>query len=164
MASQSRKVRGRETEKILADYYKANGWEFAERTGAGRPGVDVTGMPGLAPEVKARRGFEPQAWLKQAESREGVPFVVFRPNGFGEASVARWGVLMSVEEHTKLLRAAGFGSPEQQSPEPHHDTQGQSAEEHDGKDDRNHRLDPAPEGHGLAKGSKKLGHETQGKS
>jgi hypothetical protein len=111
MANQSRKVRGRSTEKILAEYYQSRGWPFAERTGAGRAGVDITGMPGLAPEVKARRGFEPVAWLKQAETRPGVPFVVFRPNGFGEASVSRWGVLMTVEEHTKLLRDAGYGDP-----------------------------------------------------
>lgn len=107
--SQSRKVRGRATEAILAAYYQKRGWPFAERTGAGRPGVDITGMPGLAPEVKARRGFEPVAWLKQAASRPGVPFVVFRPNGMGEATVGSWGVLMRVEDHTELLRLAGYG-------------------------------------------------------
>lgn len=109
--SQSRKVRGRKTEAILADYYNAHGWPYAEQTGAGRPGVDITGMPGLAVEVKARRGFEPVAWLKQAATRPGLPFVVFRPNGMGEASVGSWGMLLTVEHGTELLRAAGYGDP-----------------------------------------------------
>lgn len=111
MASQSRKARGRRTEKVLALYYN-RWWPFAEATGAGRSGVDVTGMPGLAIEVKARRAFEPVAWLKQAETRSGVPFVVFRPNGMGEQSVGKWGVLMTVEHHTQLLIDAGYGSTE----------------------------------------------------
>lgn len=148
MASQSRKVRGRSTEKILAEYYQVNGWPFAERTGAGRAGVDVTGMPGLACEVKARRGFEPVAWLKQAETRPGVPFVVFRPNGFGEASVSRWGVLMTVEEHTKLLRAAGYGSPAEEDALDEKQ-QGQApADSNDGDDNEQpDEVDPLAEGH-----------------
>lgn len=109
--SQSRKVRGRKTEAILADYYNEHGWPFAEQTGAGRPGVDITGMPGLAVEVKARRGFEPVAWLKQAATRPGLPFVCFRPNGMGEKAVGSWGVLMTVADHTELLRDAGYGDP-----------------------------------------------------
>lgn len=109
--TQARKHRGMRSQKVLADYYVSHGWPYAESTGAGRAGVDITGMPGLAPEVKARRNFEPVAWLKQADREAGVPFVVFRPNGMGEANVGKWGVLMSVDEHTKLLRAAGYGDP-----------------------------------------------------
>ena len=118
MASQSRKARGRRTEKVLAAYYAENGFPYAEPTGAGRSGIDITGMPGLAPEVKARSGFQPLAWLRQAASRAGLPFAVFRCNGQGEKSVEEWGVLMSVGEHTKLLRLAGFGDP---LPEQHAD-------------------------------------------
>lgn len=109
--TQARKHRGMRSQKVLADYYVGHGWPYAESTGAGRAGVDITGMPGLAPEVKARRNFEPVAWLKQADREAGVPFVVFRPNGMGEANVGKWGVLMSVDEHTRLLRAAGYGDP-----------------------------------------------------
>lgn len=111
MSNTSRKVRGRFSEKVLADYYGENGWPFAQQTGAGRPGVDITGMPGLAPEVKARNKFDPMAWLRQAATREGVPFVVFRPNGMGEKNIGKWVVIMSVDEHTKLLRLAGYGDP-----------------------------------------------------
>lgn len=102
--------RGRETERIVAEYYQAHGWPFAERTGAGRPGVDITGMPGISVEVKARRGLDATGWLRQANSRDGVAYVVFRPDGYGPARIEEWGVLMSLSGHTELLRAAGYGS------------------------------------------------------
>lgn len=112
MASQSRKFRGYETQKLLAGWFKTRGWPFAEPVGAGRPGADVTGMPGVAIEAKARAKFEPLAWLKQAasERRHGVPAVVFRCNGQGEAALPDWGVLMTLADFTALLREAGYGS------------------------------------------------------
>lgn len=100
---------------VVALWYRANGWGNAESAGSGRPGIDVLGMPALAPEVKARRAFSPLAWLKQAAKAAGtsLPFVVIRFDGQGEESVARWGVLMTLEDHTRLLRQAGYGDPEE---------------------------------------------------
>ena len=114
--SQSRKHRGYRSQKVAAEWFQQHGWPFAESTGAGRAGVDVTGMPGLAVEVKARREFSPVAWLRQAagERRLGLPLVVFRPDGFGEASVHKWGVLLSLADATELLLAAGYGSAQDQ--------------------------------------------------
>lgn len=109
--SRSRVHRGMRSQKVVARWYEENGWPFAESTGSGRSGVDVTGMPGLAVEVKARSKLEPQAWLRQADREEGLPFVVFRLNGVGEANVHHWGVMMTVEHHTRLLREAGYGDP-----------------------------------------------------
>lgn len=109
--SQSRKQRGRESEAHVAEWFRTHGWPYAERTGAGRPGVDITGMPGLAPEVKARTGFDPTGWLAQACARPGLPFVVVRPNGYGPARIADWPVLMRLSDATVLLRAAGYGDP-----------------------------------------------------
>lgn len=119
--SQSRKHRGYRSQKVVAEWFATNGWPFAESTGAGRSGADVTGTPGLHIEVKARAGFQPLAWLRQAEegawSEGGVlayplPFVVFRCNGQGETSIGDWGVLMRLEDHTRLLREAGYGDGE----------------------------------------------------
>lgn len=152
------------TQKVLADHYAANGWPWAESTGAGRSGVDITGMPGLAVEVKARTGFEPIAWLRQADREQGLPFVVFRPNGMGETRVGDWGVLMTVEHHTQLLRDAGYGSPEQKSPDAEGDSQRQGDEEDQEADQRSDRLDEAEDGQRLTKGSKQVGHGIQGKS
>lgn len=112
--TQSRKYRGNRTNLVVARWFKDRGWPHAEPVGAGRAGVDVLGMAGLAVEVKARTGFSPLAWLRQAraEARHGLPLVVFRCNGQGEANVGEWGALLTLEDLTQLLRDAGFGSDE----------------------------------------------------
>lgn len=112
MASQSRKHRGYRSQKVVARWFEEHGWPWAESTGAGRAGVDVTGIPGLACEVKARAKLEPQAWLRQADREEGLPFVVFRLNGVGEADVGKWGVMMRLDRFTDLLHEAGYGDSE----------------------------------------------------
>ena len=68
-------------------------------------------MPGLAPEVKATKDVRPQQWLRQATHHQGAPFVVYRPDGLGPASLASWPVIVSLNEFTALLRAAGYGDP-----------------------------------------------------
>ena len=92
--TQSRKHRGYKTQKIVADHLAARGWPFAESAGAGRSGSDITGVPGLAIEVKARADFSPMAWVRQASLNDGLPMVTFRPNGMGEASVGTWPVIL----------------------------------------------------------------------
>jgi len=44
--TQHRKHRGYASQRIVADYFAANGWPYAEPVGAGRTGSDVTGMLG----------------------------------------------------------------------------------------------------------------------
>lgn len=109
----SRKRRGSQTQTTVAQWFATNGWPFAESTGAGRTGSDVTGIPGLACEVKARRDLNLTAWLRQAASGRGLPFVVHRPDGFGPATVASWPVTMRLEDFTRLLHAAGYGDPKE---------------------------------------------------
>ena len=108
--TQSRKHRGYRTQKVVADWFRDSGFPYAETAGAGRPGSDIIGVPGLKIEVKARRAFSPLAWLKQAKDAPGggLPFVVFRCDGQGEASVGEWGVLLTLDEMTKLLMLAGY--------------------------------------------------------
>ena len=115
MSNQSRKHRGYRTQKVVAEYLEENGWPFAESTGGGRSGVDVTGTPGIAIEVKARTGFSPLAWVKQAEqeTRGGVPIVVFRCNGQGE-DAAKYPAMLRFSDLVNLLREAGYGSDESQ--------------------------------------------------
>jgi hypothetical protein len=105
----TRKGRGQESERIAARWFTLHGWPYAMAAGAGRPGADVTGMPGLAPEVKAKARVEMGAWLRQASDREGVPFVIYRPPGFGPAAVDCWQVTMRLDEFTWLLHRAGYG-------------------------------------------------------
>lgn len=99
------------TQLVAAEWFRSRGWPFATSTGAGRSGVDIENMPGLSPEVKARRDFNPTGFLKQASTNrgDGLPFVVLRPDGYGEANVAKWAVLLTLDDFTGLLRKAGYG-------------------------------------------------------
>ena len=110
MSVQSRKHRGMRTQKLVAEYLATHGWPFAESTGAARQGSDITGTPDIAIEVKARTGFDPLAWVRQAEkSADGrVPFVVFRCNGQGE-QVGDYPALIRTSDLVALLRQAGYG-------------------------------------------------------
>lgn len=115
----ARKRRGSETQTTVARWFTAHGWPYAESAGAGRTGSDITGIPGLACEVKARRAFSPLAWLRQAgEGGKGLPFVVFRPDGMGPATIGDWPVLLTLRQFTTLLQIAGYGDGE---PEPAND-------------------------------------------
>lgn len=110
--SQSRKHRGYRSQAVVAEWFAARGWPYAESTGAGRSGVDVTGMPGLAIEVKARRNLNIVGFLRQAvANRKGLPFCVVRPDGMGEKSVGAWAVLVRLDDFTTLLHDAGYGTP-----------------------------------------------------
>lgn len=105
----SRKRRGADTQRLVAAYFAANGWPYATDAGAGRDGVDILGVAGLSIEVKARNEMNPGRWIREAESRPGLPLVVFRPNGVGPASVGSWPVLMRLSDVVEMLRAAGYG-------------------------------------------------------
>ena len=109
MTAASRKQRGSQTQTTVARWFAAHGWPYAESAGSGRPGSDITGIPGLACEVKARRGFSPLAWIRQATNGHGLPFVVHRPDGMGPATVAEWPVTLRLSDFTTLLQTAGYG-------------------------------------------------------
>jgi hypothetical protein len=108
----TRKRRGAASQSIVASYLVANGFPYATDAGAGRNGVDILGTAGLSWEVKARRGFSPLAWIRQAAGSPGLPLVVLRPDGMGPASIADWPVTLRLSDVVSLLRAAGYGDPE----------------------------------------------------
>jgi len=111
--SRYRKQRGHETETAVATYLRGHGWPHAEPVGAGRQGADITGTPGLAIEVKARRDLKLTAWLKQAGKGLGAwPMVVHRPDGYGPEKVADWPVTMRLADVVAMLRQAGYGDEE----------------------------------------------------
>lgn len=114
----ARRHRGAQTQAAVALWFRGRGWPYAESTGSGRTGSDITGLPGLACEVKARRDFNPLAWLRQAAHGPGVPFVVHRPDGMGPATVAEWPVTLRLADFTELLAAAGYGTPAVTAPDP----------------------------------------------
>ena len=111
--SQHRKHRGYESQRIVAEYLRANGWPFAEPVGAGRQGSDITGTPALDWEVKARRKLELTQTLTQQtqRAREGVVSIaVIRPDGYGPARISEWPAVMPLSVAVQLLREAGYGS------------------------------------------------------
>ena len=106
----ARQRRGSETQTAVAAYLRENGWPYAEPVGAGRNGADITGTPGLAIEVKARRSLDLPGWLRQATPGDGrLPLVVSRPDGYGPALIGAWPVTMRMVDAVVLLRRAGFG-------------------------------------------------------
>ena len=117
MSTQSRKHRGYRTQAVVAQYLRSNGWPFAESTGASRQGADVTGTVDLAIEVKARRAFNPLAWIRQAvAAADGrLPIVVLRCDGQGETTIDDWPAIMGLADLTTLLHAAGYGDPERET-------------------------------------------------
>jgi len=102
-----RKHRGYKTQAVVAEWLK-QWYPYAESTGAGRQGEDITGVP-FSIEVKARSDFSPLAWIKQAETNRGnkLAFVVSRCNGQGEdasqyLAFMRLGDLMTIlQQHTQ---------------------------------------------------------------
>ena len=107
----SRKARGMRTQKVVAEAFKDAGWPHAETAGAGRPGTDVLGIVGEDVEVKAPRGFNVVAAMKQARERakEGTfCLAVIRPDGMGETTVKDWPAIMRLEDAQRLMRAAGY--------------------------------------------------------
>jgi hypothetical protein len=107
----TRKRRGAETQRVVADAFKQAGWLYAEPVGAGAPGRDLTGVPGVACEIKSRRSYDPIAWLKQAVRNAGgdLPAVIHRPDGYGPATVDEWPVTLRLADFLRLLRDAGYG-------------------------------------------------------
>ena len=108
MSSQSRKARGMRTQLVVAQYFQAHGWPHAESAGSGRPGRDVLGVAGLSVEVKARRDLRIPQWLRQAAGYEGLPVLIHRPDGMGEASVDDWPFTVRFADGIKLLLEAGY--------------------------------------------------------
>lgn len=114
--SQARKHRGMATQRIAAEWFQRNGFPYAGPVGAGRMGSDVTGMPGIDIEVKARRGFDPLAAMRQQEDRAArgdLAFALLRMDGQGPAVIGAWPVVIRLDAFTDLLRAAGYGDPQE---------------------------------------------------
>jgi hypothetical protein len=101
-----------ESQHLVAAYLREHGWPYAEPVGNGRGGPDVTGTPGLAVEVKSAKLLDLPGWLRQCEGQAAgaVPVLVYRPQGFGEAGLRAWPMIMPLWRGAKLLRQAGYGS------------------------------------------------------
>lgn len=111
--ARSRKVRGAETQRIGARYWQLGGFPHSEPIGAGAPGCDLTGTPGVGVEFKARADLDLTGWLRQTIRNAGllVPVLVVRPNGYGPEQVGSWPFVTTHAWGLRLLREAGYGDP-----------------------------------------------------
>jgi hypothetical protein len=119
MPNNSRKVRGRRTEHVVAAYFQQY-WEAARAVNSGASGSDVLGTP-FDIEVKARAKFDPLSFIKQMKNRTDgrLAFAVMRCNGQGETAedyvfIARLGDIMPLLEDKvpsdEIARCKGCGS------------------------------------------------------
>jgi hypothetical protein len=97
--SQARKHRGYRSQRVVAERFADNGFPHAEPVGAGRAGSDIVNLVGLMKQLDAR-------------AKDGVLGIgVVRPDGMGETSVGMWPAVMCLDDAIALLRAAGYGTP-----------------------------------------------------
>ena len=107
-----RKDRGMRTQLVVANYLRGMGWLAATSAASGRPGADILNVP-FDCEVKARKDFNPKAWLDQVRKRNAgqqfkpMSFVVMRFNGQGE-DAGQYGALLDFETLTGLLLKCGY--------------------------------------------------------
>lgn len=108
----NRVSRGRKSQELLAEWYRLRGWLNAKSRPASLPGVDVYDMLGLAPEVKATAGQDFTGALRQAKANasEDLAYVIYRPKGYGPEKIGQWIVAMTLDDHTQLLKDAGYGA------------------------------------------------------
>jgi hypothetical protein len=104
--------RGADTQRLVASYWRSNGWPYATPVEAFGRGADLIGTPGISVEIKARRDFAPLAWLQQAAHHNGgTPVVIWRPDNAGPNSLPLWPVMMRHLDLLELLAKAGYGGP-----------------------------------------------------
>ena len=109
--SQSRKHRGYATQRIVAEYLQAQGWEHALPVGAGREGSDVTGIPNVDIEIKARTKLDLSGLMRQLSERKhtnGLGVGVLRLNVQGEKSVEQFVAVLTLADLAYLLKASGY--------------------------------------------------------
>lgn len=77
---------------------------------------DISGMVGLAIEIKNHKTYKFPEWIKETEierinAKADYGILVVKPNGVGLGSVEDWWAVMPVGAMINLLRDAGYGTP-----------------------------------------------------
>lgn len=108
----TRKARARRTEQLVTVELRTL-FPFAHQVSSAASGRDVLETPGIAVEIKARRGLDLPGWLRHARRNAGpdLPILVVRPDGMGETTVADWPATLRLEDLIALLGEAGYGTP-----------------------------------------------------
>jgi hypothetical protein len=103
----SRVARGRKTQSLIAQWFRAHGWNTATSTEAFLSGKDIRNVDGFSIEVKATTAMPILTAITQAQNNADtgdIPIVVWRPNGFGETRISEWVAATTLEHMTALMR------------------------------------------------------------
>lgn len=98
--------RSRESELVVAKYLAERIWPDATANYPSNPGSDILKVP-VDIEVKARRDFNPLAWLRQSRKRRAGGFVVLRPDGYGPKKIGDWLVIKRLDDEIDLRLQVG---------------------------------------------------------
>lgn len=102
--NESRKARGMKAQVHCADFLRAI-FPWVNTVSGAASGRDLRNTPGLAVEVKARRDFDPMAWLRQSEKNsddDEFPIVIWQPDGYGPAKMKQWPFMGQLGDFRKL--------------------------------------------------------------
>ena len=105
----SRVTRGRQSQELAAAWFRKHGWFNAQSRAASLGGVDIMGMLGWAPEVKATAKGDLTGALRQAAKNaqdHETPFVIYRPHGYGPERIGEWLVAIRLSDFTEMMRLA----------------------------------------------------------
>lgn len=104
-----RVARGRKTQELAAAYLAVD-FPGCQSRAASLAGVDIINSYGLAPEVKAKPGDVTGALRQAIKNAQGaLPFVIWRPNGYGPERINEWPVVFRFEDARRILKEAGYG-------------------------------------------------------
>ena len=100
------------------DFFRLNGFPGTERTRAGytRDFGDLHLSPGALVQVKDCQVLRWSEWFTDLEEQidghgADVGFLMVKRPRMGPAQVGQWLAVMPVDRMTRLVRAAGYGTP-----------------------------------------------------
>jgi len=112
------KAKGDRAEMAARDFFRLNGFPGTERTRAGytRDFGDLHLSPGALVQVKDCQVLRWSEWFTDLEEQidghgADVGFLMVKRPRMGPAQVGQWLAVMPVDRMTRLVRAAGYGTP-----------------------------------------------------
>jgi hypothetical protein len=109
------KIKGTAAETAVVTYLRTRGFPHTERRAlnGSQDRGDITGIPGIAIEVKNAARIELAGWLdeaniERANDKADYGFVWFKRRG--KTSPAQWFVLMDGEQLTRILIELEYGN------------------------------------------------------
>lgn len=116
MASRS-KIKGFTAERDIVNYLRAHGWPHAERrlAGAADDRGDIAGVVGICIEVKNCARTELASWVDEAvleQANAAADYGLVWHKRRGKTNPADWFVTLTGAQLVRLLKDAGYGTPD----------------------------------------------------